>query len=123
MAKTIETKLKRRLRRKRHVRKRLFGTPERPRLSVHRTLKHIYAQIIDDTRGRTLVSVSTLSPDLRQALAKGSDRAAAQAVGRRLAERALEAGVRRVCFDRGACKYHGRVKALADAAREGGLEF
>ena len=110
-------------RRKRHVRKHLFGTTERPRLSVHRSLKHIYAQIVDDSAGRTLVSVSTNSKDIRASLAKTGNRAAAEAVGGRLATVAREKGIKKVCFDRGPFKYHGRVKALADAARKGGLEF
>jgi large subunit ribosomal protein L18 len=95
----------------------------RPRLSVFRSSKHIYAQVIDDDAGRTVVAASTLDKDLKDALKKGSDLAAARAVGKLVAERALKAGVTSVVFDRGGYLYHGRVKALADAAREAGLNF
>ncbi|MCK3777821.1 50S ribosomal protein L18 [Sinorhizobium chiapasense] len=95
----------------------------RPRLSVHRSSKNIYAQIIDDVAGKTLASASTLDTDLRSSLKTGADTAAASAVGKLLAERASKAGVKDVVFDRGAFIYHGRVKALAEAAREGGLNF
>ena len=95
----------------------------RARLSVFRSSKHIYAQVIDDNAGRTLVAASTLDKDLKGALKKGSDLEAAQAVGKLVAERALKAGVTNVVFDRGGYIYHGRVKALADAAREAGLNF
>ena len=95
----------------------------RARLSVCRSSKHIYAQVIDDSAGRTVVAASTLDKDLRGALKKGSDLEAAQAVGKLVAERALKAGVTNVVFDRGGYIYHGRVKALADAAREAGLNF
>jgi large subunit ribosomal protein L18 len=95
----------------------------RARLSVFRSSKHIYAQVIDDSAGRTVVAASTLDKDLRGALKKGSDLEAAQAVGKLVAERALKAGVTDVVFDRGGYIYHGRVKALADAAREAGLNF
>ena len=103
------------------VRKKVSGTPERPRLSVFRSLKHIYAQVIDDTNGRTIVAASSQEP-----LDGGVSRAKIEvsaAVGKALAERALSAGVTQVVFDRGGCKYHGRVKALADGSREGGLHF
>jgi large subunit ribosomal protein L18 len=110
-------------RRKKRVRKRVFGTPERPRLAVRRSLKHIYAQVVDDTTGCTLVSASTVCPDLRQPLKQTGNRAAAEVVGARLAALALEKGIQKVCFDRGPFKYHGRVKALADAARKAGLQF
>jgi large subunit ribosomal protein L18 len=96
---------------------------DRPRLSVHRSSKHIYAQIIDDSTGRTLAAASTLEKDLKGSLKTGADQAAATAVGKLVAERAVAAGVSTVVFDRGAYIYHGRVKALADAAREGGLLF
>jgi large subunit ribosomal protein L18 len=112
-----------RLRRQRRVRKPLRGTSARPRLSVRRTLKHIYAQVIDDGAGRTLASASTVEPQLKSGLASGGNKDAAVAIGRALAERAKAAGVSQVCFDRGPCRYHGRVAALADAAREAGLEF
>jgi large subunit ribosomal protein L18 len=95
----------------------------RPRLCVFRSGKHIYAQVIDDSAGRTIAAASTLDKALREALRTGADRAAAAAVGKLLAERAVAAGIRDVVFDRGAYLYHGRVKALADAAREGGLAF
>lgn len=111
-------------RRKRRVRSTLRKHANgRPRLSVFRSSKHIYAQIIDDTKGETLVAASTLEKDLRTKLRTGADKAAAAEVGRLVAERAVKAGVETVVFDRGAYKYHGRVKALADAAREGGLKF
>lgn len=96
---------------------------DKPRLSVHRSSKHIYAQIIDDTKGHTLAAASTIEGDLKGSLKTGADRAAAAAVGKLLAERATKAGVKDVVFDRGAYIYHGRVKALAEAAREGGLNF
>jgi len=95
----------------------------RPRLSVFRSSQHIYAQIIDDAQGRTLAAASSLDPGLKAALKTGADKAAAEAVGKLVAERALAAGVKEVVFDRGAYLYHGRVKALAEAAREGGLAF
>jgi large subunit ribosomal protein L18 len=95
----------------------------RPRLSVFRSGKHMYAQIIDDSQGRTLAAASTLDATLREALRTGADKSAAAAVGKLVAERAISAGVTQVVFDRGAYLYHGRVKALADAAREGGLDF
>jgi large subunit ribosomal protein L18 len=95
----------------------------RPRLSVFRSSKHIYAQVIDDAQGRTLAAASSLEPELRGNLRTGADKQAAAAVGKLLAERARAAGVSAVVFDRGAYLYHGRVKALADAAREGGLAF
>ena len=95
----------------------------RPRLSVHRSSKHIYAQVIDDGAGKTMAAASTLDRDIKGSLTKGSDRAAAEAVGKLVAERALKAGVTDVTFDRGGYLYHGRVKALADAAREAGLNF
>lgn len=110
-------------RRHRRVRKKVFGTPERPRLNVFRSLRHIYAQVIDDTVGHTLASASTLDKEIR-AMCEGLDKTeAAKVVGRVLANRAQAAGVKAVVFDRGGYKYHGRVKALAEAAREAGLEF
>lgn len=111
----------RRTRRRTGIRKRIIGVPERPRLSVYKSLSHIYAQVIDDLDGRTLVSASTRDKALK--IDKGGNVDAAKAVGKALAERAKEAGVQRVVFDRGGFRYHGRVKALADAARQGGLEF
>ncbi|KAF2960419.1 MULTISPECIES: 50S ribosomal protein L18 [unclassified Thermotoga] len=118
-----ESKKEQRLRRHRRVRKKVFGTPERPRLCVFRSNKHIYAQIIDDTIGHTLVSASTLDPELREKLQKTWNIEAAKEVGLLLGKRALEKGIKKVVFDRGGYKYHGRVKALADGAREAGLEF
>ena len=96
---------------------------ERPRLSVHRSSKHIYAQVIDDANGHTLAAASTLEKDLKGSLKTGADTAAAAAVGKLVAERASQAGVKEVVFDRGPYIFHGRVKALADAAREAGLSF
>jgi len=116
-----------RLRRKKRIRKKIFGTPERPRLCVYKSCKHIYAQIIDDTIGNTLVAVSSLSPEIREKLEelkkKGGKTEVAKAVGELIAKKALEKGITKVCFDRGGFKYHGRIKALADAARASGLEF
>ena len=112
-----------RLRRKRRVRKRVSGTMDRPRLSVFRSHKHLYAQIIDDDAGRTLAAMSTLNGQLRGQLRYGGNKAAAAAVGKALAQRALEAGIKEVVFDRREYKYHGRIAALADAAREAGLVF
>jgi len=106
------------------VRAKLRGVANnRPRLSVFRSSKHIYAQIIDDAAGRTLAAASSLDKGLKASLRTGADAAAASAVGKLIAERAKEAGIERVVFDRGAYLYHGRVKALAEAAREGGLDF
>ena len=113
----------RRLRRQRHVRKRLFGTDERPRLAVFRSSKHIYAQVINDETATTLAQASTLDPDVRSQLTYGGNKAAAALVGRLVAERAKQAGIDKICFDRRSYKYHGRVEALAQAAREAGLQF
>jgi large subunit ribosomal protein L18 len=112
-------KQNRRLRRKAGIRKAVVGTPQRPRLTVYRSLKHVYAQIIDDLSGRTLAAAS--SPAAK--LPKGGNKTAAAEVGKRLAETAKAAGITQVAFDRNGFKYHGRVKALADAARKGGLQF
>lgn len=112
-----------RIRRHRRVRKKVVGTPERPRLNVFRSLNHIYAQVIDDSRGHTLAAASSIDPELRDQLKGLTKTQQAAQVGRLLAERALRVGVRQVVFDRGGYKYHGRVKALAEASREGGLEF
>ncbi len=95
----------------------------RPRLSVHRSSKHIYAQVIDDAAGKTVAAASTLEKDVKGSSKTGADKAAAAAVGKLIAERALKAGVKEVVFDRGGYLYHGRVKALGDAARKGGLHF
>lgn len=111
-------------RRKARVRRTLRRAQgERPRLCVFRSSKHIYAQIIDDTKGHTLTAASTIDADLKGNLKKGTDVAAAAQVGKLVAERALKAGIKDVVFDRGGYIYHGRVKALADAAREAGLNF
>ncbi len=113
----------RRLRRQRHVRKKLFGTTERPRLCIFRSSKHIYAQVINDATGTTLVSASSLDPEIKGDAAYGGNKAAATLVGKAVAERAKQAGIDKICFDRRSYKYHGRVQALADAAREAGLQF
>ncbi len=114
---------RRRVRRHHRVRLRVFGTAQRPRLNVFRSNAHLYAQVIDDTTGRTLLSASTLDKELKGTVKTGGNMAAAVAVGRLVAERALKANVTTVVFDRGGYKYHGRIKALADAAREKGLKF
>lgn len=113
----------RQLRRRRHVRRKIVGTSERPRLSVFRSSKHIQAQLINDLTGATLACASSLAPDLRKSLSYGGNVKAAQAVGTRLAELAKEKGITCAAFDRGHYRYHGRIKALADAARAGGLQF
>jgi large subunit ribosomal protein L18 len=111
-------------RRKWSIRSTVFGTAERPRLSVFRSDKHIYAQIIDDYAGKTLVAAGSTNAEVRGAdLKKGGNIAAAKKIGQAIAEKAKAAGISKVCFDRGGRQYHGRVKALADAAREGGLKF
>jgi large subunit ribosomal protein L18 len=113
-----------RLRRHTRLRKKISGTSERPRLSVFRSLHHIYAQVIDDTQGNTLLMVSTLDPELRKNLAgKSGNIEAAKLIGTMVAKKAIEKGIKQVVFDRGGQIYHGRVAALATAAREGGLEF
>lgn len=109
----------RRLRRKRGIRKRVAGTPQRPRLTVYRSLKHIYAQVVDDLSGQTLVSASTIDGRIE----KGSDVNAAKQVGQALAQKAKAAGIEKVAFDRNGFRYHGRIRALADAAREAGLQL
>jgi large subunit ribosomal protein L18 len=110
-------------RRKYSIRGTLAGSSERPRLSVFRSDKHIYAQLIDDMDGKTLAAASSALEEVRGDLKNGGNIAAAKLVGKAIAERAKAAGVTKVAFDRGGRKYHGRVKALADAAREGGLQF
>ncbi len=121
MANKLSDTKQRRISRVRRSLKKVAGG--RPRLSVYRSSQNIYAQIIDDTKGNTLASASTMDKGLRSKLKKGGDVAAAGAVGKLVAERASKAGVKQVVFDRGGYLYHGRVKALAEAAREGGLEF
>jgi len=112
-----------RQRRHRRVRKKVVGTVERPRLNVFRSLKHIYAQVIDDDQGHTLAAASTLDPELREALNGLTKIEQAKSVGKLLGERALARGVKQVVFDRGGYQYHGRVKSLAEGSREAGLEF
>ena len=116
---------KQELRERRHlrVRKKVNGTAERPRLAVYRSEHHIYAQLIDDTVGQTVAAASTLDKGIKGEHKYGGNVGAAKAVGKLVAERAIEKGVKRVVFDRGGCAYHGRVAGLADGAREGGLEF
>ncbi len=112
-----------RARRTRRTRKRIFGEPERPRLTVFRSLSHFYAQVVDDVAGRTLCSAGTRSKELRARIKFGGNVEAAKAVGAVLGKKAVEAGVKQVAFDRNGYRYHGRVKAFADAAREAGLKF
>lgn len=119
----VTSRTEARKRRQLRVRKKVKGTPERPRLAVFRSLRHIYAQVIDDTTGTTLVAASTLEPALRAELKSTGDVAAAERVGRLIGERALAKGITKVVFDRGGNKYHGRVKALAEGARAAGLGF
>lgn len=119
----VKTKEERRARRHRRIRKKVAGTPERPRLCVFRSLKHIYAQIIDDTTGRTLVAASSLEQAFKETGKSGGNVDGAFVVGHLIAKKALEKGIKRVVFDRGGYRYHGRVKALAEGARQGGLEF
>jgi len=119
----VEDKQRLREKRRRRIRYRVVGTTERPRLSVFRSSKHIYAQVIDDESGRTVAAASTLDAGYRESGKTGANADAAKAVGQMIAERAKEKGVAQVVFDRGGYQYHGRVKSLADAAREAGLEF
>jgi large subunit ribosomal protein L18 len=120
----FEKKKIRREKIRKRVRSKIFGTSERPRLSVYRSLKHIYAQIIDDTKGHTLVAMSSLSKEIRDKVKEAKTKTeVSRIVGLALAKKALEKGITKVVFDRNGYKYHGRVKALAEAAREGGLIF
>ena len=121
--KKSEKSFKATLRRKYHVRKTIYGTPERPRLSIFRSNKHIYVQIIDDVAGLTLASASTKSKLLAGQLQKTANKKAAEAVGEAIAKQAMGVGIKCVCFDRNRYPFHGRVKALADAARKAGLVF
>lgn len=114
---------KARIRRKLRTRKKIFGTPERPRLSVFRSNRHICAQIIDDYASATLASASTRAKTLRRQLAQGGNKAAAEVVGKAIAKQAIGVGIKCVCFDRSRYSYHGRVKVLAEAARKAGLVF
>ena len=122
----IKTKEDRRDRIKFRIRKRVAGTTERPRLSVFRSLAHVYVQVIDDRTGKTIVSASSVEPSVKAAFAKparGGNRAGAEAIGRTIAERLKAKGITRVVFDRNGFLYHGRIKAIADGARQAGLEF
>jgi large subunit ribosomal protein L18 len=120
---TLKSRNALRLRRHGRIRTRMLGSAQRPRLSVFRSLHHVYAQIIDDTTGRTLAAASTREKDVATGLASRSNVTAAERVGTLVAQRAKEKGVTAIVFDRGGYKYHGRIKALADAARGAGLEF
>ena len=122
----IHTKADRRERIHLRQRKRIMGTSERPRLSVFRSVAHIYAQVIDDLSGKTLVAAASTDPALKSVFAKdvrGGNLKGAQAIGKAIAERSMEKGIRRVVFDRGGFLYHGRIRAVADSARKAGLEF
>jgi large subunit ribosomal protein L18 len=122
----IKTKEDRRDRIKHRIRKRVRGTEARPRLTIYRSVAHMYVQVVDDMTGRTIASASSVEPSVKGALGKqekGSNVAGAQAIGKTIAQRLLDKGVKRVVFDRNGFLYHGRVKAVADAAREAGLEF
>lgn len=116
-------KWKKRHRRHLRVRRRVFGTKERPRLSVYRSLKNIYCQLIDDSEGRTLAAASTLMPEIKKQLPWGGNKRAAELVGEKIADEAKKMGISQVVFDRSCYKFHGRVKALADAARKANLRF
>lgn len=120
---TKSDKNKARLKRHLRVRKKIQGTTERPRLNIFRSSKHVYAQLIDDVKGVTIASASTQDKELKEGISNGGNIEAATKVGALIAERAKKAGIEKVIFDRGGYLYHGRVKALADAAREAGLEF
>lgn len=120
---TVKSRVDVRRKIRRRIRKKVVGSPERPRLSVFRSQHHIYAQVIDDDAGRTMAAASSLDASLRSEKKGGAGVAAAKSVGSLIAERAKEKGIEAVVFDRGGFRFHGRVKALADAAREGGLKF
>ena len=122
MEKIKERKLKRIARHER-IRKQMSGTPQKPRLAVHRSLNHLYAQVIDDTEGRVLLGMSTLAKVLKGKIKSGGNVQAATALGEIFAHEAQKKGIKKVCFDRGGYLYHGRVKAFADAARKAGMEF
>ncbi|MBI2471114.1 MAG: 50S ribosomal protein L18 [Planctomycetes bacterium] len=119
----VKEKLRKRTRRHLRIRQKVVGTAERPRLSVYRSLKHIYCQIINDIEGKTLVAASTQSPDIRTQIKYGGNVVAAEIVGKKIAEDAKSKGITKVVFDKGGYKYHGRIKALADAARKYNLSF
>jgi large subunit ribosomal protein L18 len=120
-----KSKVRRKTRKARHsrIRKRVAGSPDRPRLCVRRSLNHIYAQIVDDQSGRSLLQISSQAPEIRKSAGDKAKTELSKEVGRLVAERALEKGIKHVVFDRGGFLYHGRVKAVAEAAREAGLEF
>ncbi len=119
----LKEKFRRRLKRRKGIRKRVFGVTEKPRLSVYRSSKNIYCQLIDDTTGKTLASASTLIKDIKDKLPYNGNVEAAKLVGQKIAEEAVKIGITKVVFDRSGYKYHGRVKALADSARENNLVF
>ena len=122
----IKTKDDRRRRIQLRQRKRIMGTPERPRLTVFRSLSHIYVQVVDDMKGETLVAASSVEPSIKSSFAKdvrGGNLKGAQAIGEVIAKRAIDKGIKRVVFDRSGFLYHGRIRAIADAARKAGLEF
>jgi large subunit ribosomal protein L18 len=119
----LKEKYRRRLKRRKGIRKRVFGVKEKPRLSVYRSSKNIYCQLIDDTTGKTLASASTLIKDIKDKLPYNGNVEAAKLVGQKIAEEAAKIGITKVVFDRSGYKYHGRVKALADSARESNLVF
>jgi len=119
----LDPKVKARIKRKQRIRKKIFGTSDRPRLSVFRSSRHIYAQLIDDTSGQTVLAASTLEPSVREQGGFKDKTAAAVHIGKVVAERALEKGIEKVVFDRNGFLYHGRVKALSEGAREAGLKF
>jgi large subunit ribosomal protein L18 len=118
-----DNKIVKRIARHARIRKSMFGTPDRPRLCIFRSAKNIYAQIIDDTTGQTLVAASTLDKDVKDKIPYGGNKEAAKVVGEQVAKKALEKGIEVVCFDRGGFLYHGRIKELALGAREAGLKF
>ena len=119
----VKEKLRRRIKRRKSIRKKVFGVTEKPRLSVYKSHKNIYCQIIDDLTGRTLASASTMLKEIREKLPYGGNLEAAKLLGNKIAEEAKRVGIEKVVFDRGGYKYHGRVKALAESARESGLVF
>jgi large subunit ribosomal protein L18 len=123
MADSTSKRVAARSKRHRSIRLKVSGTPERPRLCVHRSHRYIYAQIIDDSAGRSLASISSLSPEAKKGGAVGNNKASAKIIGEMLAEKAIAQGIESVVFDRGGFLYHGKVKALAEGAREKGLKF
>ena len=120
---SLNSKKQARLKRKKRIRKNIVGTPQRPRLCVFRSARHIYAQVIDDTRGQTLAAASSLEKSVKESPDANNKKSAANLVGKLVAERALEKGVKQIVFDRNGFLYHGRVKAVSDGAREIGLDF